>query len=156
MLIWLVIGLTVTSLSIVFESNIAILISMAFLIMPPIGVIVIKTVVRNISLAKILTRNKKSQLVLISSLGVHARKSRQERMRSEAIELQNELERINQITDHSIKLLRMGQWKIKADIHHQLYADIENHIDDYSDEIKLELGLMDNQSAECCCKLAQR
>ncbi|WP_444994121.1 hypothetical protein [Aliikangiella sp. IMCC44359] len=147
LLICLAVGLAVTSLSIVYRSNIAILIIMSIFILAPLTMIVTKIVKRNFNLAQSLIEKKSSALNIVSSLGKHAMNSRRVRMQNEAKDLQLELEKINQINDQIEKLLRMGQWKIKADIHHELYSDLntEPYVN-YSEDFKSELGLLINKT----------
>lgn len=147
LLICLAVGLAATSLSIVYKSNIAVLTVMSIFILAPLTMVVTKIAKRNFSIAQSLIEKKSNALNIVTSLGKHALNSRRVRMQNEAKDLQLELEKINQMNDQIEKLLRMGQWKIKADIHHELYSDLSTeYYIDYSEEFKNELGLLANKT----------
>ena len=72
--------------------------------------------------------------------------ARRERMRTEANQLQAELGRIKKEPLAINRVEKMARWKLKSEIHHELYADLYEMIGEFGDDVGSGIVLVDRVS----------
>ena len=103
----------------------------------PLGLAVMRVVQRNYNQIKYL-EDKETELSVVASVNDESI-TRLERVRTEAIQLLNELSKIPSEESDYQRILLRSKWQLKFDTHYKINQDVYGKIDEYADDVKLEL-----------------